>query len=333
MNILIIGGTKFIGYFVTRQLVERGHSVFLFNRGNNHTDFPENIIHIKGDRKDLLSFKRKFDSIQADVIVDMIPIGDEDSNNLMKTASGIVGRVVAISSCDVYRAYGRLTGLEPGPPDVTPLTELSPLRDKLFPFRYHAKSNGMKRYEKILVERNVLNHDSIKGTILRLPMVYGPKDYQFRFHQYLQRMDDNRKFIIIDGRTAGWKTTRIYVEDAAHAIVLAIENKNAEGEIFNVAETSIFTEKEFIQRIAHIVGWTGEVIIYPAKSDDEFPQQDLVIDSTKIRNLLKYESLTTEEEAYNRTINWERANRVKEMKLNYNFDDDLFKEYIHSHRN
>jgi hypothetical protein len=47
------------------------------------------------------------------------------------TFKGMTYRVVAISSQDVYLAYGRLTGLEPGPAEPVPLTEHSPLRTRL----------------------------------------------------------------------------------------------------------------------------------------------------------------------------------------------------------
>jgi nucleoside-diphosphate-sugar epimerase len=34
MRILIMGGTRFIGVYLTKILVEQGHEVVLFNRGN-----------------------------------------------------------------------------------------------------------------------------------------------------------------------------------------------------------------------------------------------------------------------------------------------------------
>ncbi|MEO0685080.1 MAG: NAD-dependent epimerase/dehydratase family protein, partial [Cyanobacteria bacterium J06649_11] len=34
MRILIMGGTRFIGVYLTQLLVEQGHEVALFNRGN-----------------------------------------------------------------------------------------------------------------------------------------------------------------------------------------------------------------------------------------------------------------------------------------------------------
>ena len=42
----------------------------------------------------------------------------------------IAPRAVLITSCDVYRAFGRLWKSEPGPADPVPLTEDSPLRER-----------------------------------------------------------------------------------------------------------------------------------------------------------------------------------------------------------
>src|SRR5678816_4796723 len=50
LNILILGGTRFIGLHMTSLALQRGHRVTFFNRGKTHTDrFPE-IERIKGDR-------------------------------------------------------------------------------------------------------------------------------------------------------------------------------------------------------------------------------------------------------------------------------------------
>lgn len=50
LNILILGGTRFIGLHMTSLALQRGHKVTFFNRGKTNTDrFPE-IERIKGDR-------------------------------------------------------------------------------------------------------------------------------------------------------------------------------------------------------------------------------------------------------------------------------------------
>lgn len=323
MNILILGGTSFIGYFVTRRLLNAGHKVTLFNRGNKSPDFISDVDHIKGDKVDLLSFKKKFEKMKPDVILDMVPLGDKDSLDVMDVAKGVTERVVAISSCDVYRAYGRLLGSEPGEPDITPLTEDSPLREILYPYKDNTDNERLKSYDKILVEKNVMNDEAVRGTILRLPMVYGPRDYQFRFIQYLQRMDDERGYILLDEDSAKWKTNRAYVEDIANGIALAIENENASGQVFNISEENALTEIEFVQKIAKYTGWKGEVLVYKNEEASDYKRQDLVTDSSKIREVIGYKEITREDDAYTNTIEWERNNKPKGFKIDYTEDDKI----------
>ena len=52
MRILIIGGTRFIGVYLTQLLVEQGHEVVLFNRGNRPAPSLQGVGQIIGDRTD-----------------------------------------------------------------------------------------------------------------------------------------------------------------------------------------------------------------------------------------------------------------------------------------
>lgn len=58
MRILIMGGTRFIGVYLTQLLVEQGHEVVLFNRGNRPAPV-EGVLQIKGDRTDEAQMKEK----------------------------------------------------------------------------------------------------------------------------------------------------------------------------------------------------------------------------------------------------------------------------------
>lgn len=102
---------------------------------------------------------RDFRDFAPDVVLDMIASTELDGNTLVDLFRGMARRVVNISSGDVYRAYDRFRRVDPGPPDPTPLTEGSPLRDRLFPYRGKAQgpSDFAFNYEKILMERAVMS--------------------------------------------------------------------------------------------------------------------------------------------------------------------------------
>jgi nucleoside-diphosphate-sugar epimerase len=105
VKILIIGGTKFIGPAVVNHLCEMGHEVTVFHRGLTRTDLPNGINQILGDRSNLKDYRNEFSQLAPDVVLDMIPFSEQDAKVLMDTFKGIVGRIVALSSGDVYHAY------------------------------------------------------------------------------------------------------------------------------------------------------------------------------------------------------------------------------------
>ncbi|MGH7602055.1 MAG: NAD-dependent epimerase/dehydratase family protein, partial [bacterium] len=250
MRILVIGGTKFIGPFVVRQLVEQGHEVTVFHRGQTKADLPSFVRFIYGDRKQLRDFQTKFKHHAPQVVLDIAPYTEQEAQAVVRTFKGLAQRVVVISSQDVYRAYERVRRTNPGPPDPLPLAEESPLRENLYPYRQRfptqqlAKDELWNDYDKILVERVFMRELELPATVLRLPWVYGPGDYFHRMFPHLKRMSDGRPFILLEAGQAGWRWTRGYVENVAAAIVLAITNERAIGRIYNVGEQAAFTEAE-----------------------------------------------------------------------------------------
>ena len=110
MQILIIGGTSLTGPYIVRRLVERGHQVTLFHRGQTQADLPSSVNQILGDKDSLPDFAEQFKLLAPEVVLDMVAFTREDAQNLMRVFKGITRRVVVPSSIDVYRAYGRLHG-------------------------------------------------------------------------------------------------------------------------------------------------------------------------------------------------------------------------------
>lgn len=320
MQILIIGGTRFIGPCVVKRLVGEGHHVTLFHRGETKAELPASD-RIYGDRRNLSAFSDEFKRLAPDVVLDMIPYTEDDARTLMDTFNNVARRVVAISSADVYRAYGRLLRLEPGEPDPIPLNEDAPLRASLYPYRAHAQERDdfKYHYDKIPVERVVMSVAELPGTVLRLPAVYGPGDPQHRLFDYLKRMDDHRPAILLEESHSRWRWTRGYVENVADAIALAVTDERAVNRIYNVGEPEAFTEDDWAHSIGHAAMWDGEIIIVPDGSLPKNPLLDidyahhLVTGTSRIRAELGYTERISRSEALHQTIEWERAHPPSEI--------------------
>lgn len=323
MRVLLIGGSGFIGPHVARALEQRGHEVVIFHRGT--TPAPRQIV---GDRQKLGEYAGALRAAAPDVVIDLILSSGTQARELMRVFRGATARVVALSSCDVYRACGVLHGSEPGPLEPVPLTESSPLRTKLQTYppdrikMLQAVFGWLDAdYDKIPVERAILSDAELPGTVLRLPMVYGPGDPLRRFQPIVKRVDDRRPAILFDERVAGWRGPRGYVENVAAAIALAAIDGRASGRVYNVGEAESPSELEWAQRIASAAGWGGRFVTLPA---DQMPahlrmpgntDQHWTIDTTRIREELGYAEPVTQADAIRRTIAWEREHPAENPVL------------------
>jgi nucleoside-diphosphate-sugar epimerase len=320
MKVLLIGGSGFIGQLATQQLQQSGHQITIFHRGK--TSAPQGTEEIFGDRQFIQDHQPEFRRQKFDVVVDFVLSSGRQAQQLMDTFRGIAGRVVALSSMDVYRAWGVFYNLEPGGLQELPLTEDSDLRTSRNTYPPEVLKNAREtiypwfndEYDKIPVEQAILADSKLPGTILRLPMTYGPGDPVHRFYPILKRIGDGRKQIIFADDVAPLRTPRGYVEDVGGAVALAATSPQAAGRIYNVCEAEPFSELHWARKIAAATNWAGEFVVLP---HDRTPKhllwpgntaQHVVASSERIRKELGYRELLPREEAIRRTIEWERAN-------------------------
>jgi len=340
MKILLIGGSGFIGPFTAAALQKDGHHVTIFHRGK--TSAPQGTEEILGDRRFLQDHQPEFRREKFDVVVDFVLSSGRQAQQLMDTFRGIAGRVVGLSSMDVYRAWGVFYNMEPGGLQELPLTEDSELRTNriTYPPDVLKKVQAIygwldDEYDKVPVEQAVLGDRKLPGTILRLPMIYGPGDPLHRFHPVLKRFDDGRKQIIFADDVASLRTPRGYISDVGAAIALAAASSQAAGRVYNVCETESFGELDWARKIAASTGWPGEFVVLP---HDRAPQhllspgntaQHVVASSERIRKELGYRELLPREESIRRTIEWERANPPAEptAQFNYEAEDEALSQF------
>jgi len=317
MRILLIGGNGFIGSRLMHELSASGHSVAVFHRSADK-GLGEGVMRIQGDRNRLSDHLEQIRRFSPEVIVDLILSSGEQAHQLMNIGSKVARRVIAVSSMDVYRAWGVVHRSEPGSLEPLPLTEDSPVRTnrQLYsPDTVKAMQSIFswldERYDKIAVEEAILNR-SAPGTVLRLPMVYGPGDPLHRFFPLLKRFTDGRSTIILADDLAAWRGPRGYVENIAHAIALAATSEQAAGRVYNVCEEPTLSELAWQRRIATQAHWSGKFVVLPReKSPSHLLQpgnaaQHIVVSSERIREELGYKELVDRDDAIRRTIAWQQ---------------------------
>ena len=78
MNVLIIGGHRFVGALLAWRLVARGDRVTLFNRGTLPDGHGDRVERIRGDRT-TDDLARAVDGRRFDAVVDFAAFSREDA--------------------------------------------------------------------------------------------------------------------------------------------------------------------------------------------------------------------------------------------------------------
>jgi nucleoside-diphosphate-sugar epimerase len=287
VRVLVIGGTGFVGAHIVRQLAALEHEIAIYHRGLTSAVLPNGVRQITDPRSVLpvQHFPPALFDFKPDIVILTIAMGAVDAQAAAEAFAGRVRRIVLLSSGDVYRAYGRFIGIEPGPIENGLLTEDAPLRTVLFPYRTKASSHDALEYwyEKILAERAVFSVSGLPGTILRLPKVYGPgRDgdlatvYRYRHHP-------------------GWRWTHGFVENVAAAVALAAIHPAAGGRMYNVGEAHTPT-------IAERLEWLPPSTVEPDLNSQFNFAQDIAYDTSRIGFELGYREIVPEKEAILKTL-------------------------------
>lgn len=305
MNILMIGGTSFIGPVVAKDLEKQGHQITLFHRTKSQR--PQ-FAEIQGDCNSAEALKSAIETLNPDLIIHMVAMNQSHIEALEKALDTRRVKLLLISSIDVYKGYEVFQRLSGAPIESIPFTEQSPLRDIHFPYRGKPGMETWHDYDKILVEQAALQSAVLDTIIVRLGMVYGEQDPNHRFKEVIHTMHRGEKTISLYEKVAQLQLCKCYVENMAHGIALAAQ-KGVVGEIYNLADQRVLSELEWHQSIADLMKWEGELLV---SSDGQGAldkalnlDQPLVVDSSKIRNELGFTERVPLETALLNTIRWE----------------------------
>ena len=278
VRILMIGGTALVGPHVIRELTTEGFAeVWTLTRSGKAYYCERALI---GDRDDDEALADAIRKARPDLIIDMIPFTVINAEKLVAASRtiGIDPRIVAVSSIDVYSAFGRLNQTEEAPYQSSPISEDMALRKKYGP-------EGAA-YDKIGIER-VYQGAFEDLVILRLPATYGWPDTT-RVEPYLNQMLGGEEEISMSEDRAVFRFSRCLHKNAAFAVSLAARRPRGGRAIYNVAEPTAYTELEWAKKISALCGWNGEIRLSPWAADIEKPRQQFEVDTHAVRRDLSF---------------------------------------------
>ena len=304
MNVLVIGGTRFVGYHLTRKLLGGGHAVTLFNRGETPDDFGDRVEKIKGDRYDRSGFRKRLAGISFDAIIDMIAYTADDSRSAVEVFRGSAGHYVHISTAAVYLVtrdypcplreedYDR--PLAPRPPGDAGMWEYG---------------IGKRGAEDMLLEAHA--RDGFPVTIVRPPIIAGEGDYTLRAYSYFLRLRDGKPVVLPDGGQSVFSL--VYQDDIVRTIASNLGNNRSFGRAYNFAQQRALTLKSFLGHAARTIDVSPEFVSIPwevlkkagwdRSSSPFFNRRPLVLDTRRAETDLGLTS-TPVDTWLERTVRW-----------------------------
>jgi len=208
MRVLVMGGTRFIGVYLTKQLVEQGHEVVLFNRGNKPAPV-DGVTTIQGDRKDADTLTAKLASERFDAICDKTGRQLSATPPLIEVFGGKLQHFVYVSSAGVYLKSDQMPHIE---------------GDAVDPNSRHKGKFETEAY---------LKQQGVPFTSVRPVYIYGPQNYNPLEAWFFDRVVRNRT-IPIPGN--GMHLTQLgHVGDLARAMVAILGNPSAIGQTYNIS--------------------------------------------------------------------------------------------------
>jgi UDP-glucose 4-epimerase len=316
VRIAVIGGTRFIGRATVEELAAGGHDLLIVHRGATEPEGMPKARHLHADRAELPAHKAELAAFRPDAALDCRALTRADAENVV-AAMPAATRLVLVSSMDVYRAFGAVNlGTETDP---VPIDEDSPVRSERYPYRHLVPDRY--DYDKLDVEDVYLPRGA---TSLRLPMVYGERDYQRREEYILRRVRAGRTRIPVG--TGKWLACRGYVRDLARGIRLTLESDVARGEALNLCEDRTYSVELWSRMILEAAGSDAELV---RVADDVLPpdleetgslSQHVLATARKAKNLLAW-STTDPSECLRASVAWHLANPPEQPDPDFSADD------------
>ena len=172
MRILVIGGTRFVGWHFVQAALAQGHELTLFCRGVSG-QLPQGVTHLAGDRDASLDVLQQG---RWDAVVDTCAYRPLQMRRMAERLSTLVERYLMISTVSVYA-----TQLTPNHEDAPLATTDEPDAQTVGPGNYGAL--------KALCEQALgESWAAQRVVILRPGLIVGPRDTTQRFPYWPARI-------------------------------------------------------------------------------------------------------------------------------------------------
>jgi len=234
MNCLVIGGTGFIGRLLVAELLKREHCVTILHRRPKH-ELGRRVKNLIADRNDTQALKSALSGKNFDVIFDNVYDWERGTTAgqveaTVRAAGNNLHRYVFMSSVGAYGdGLNHHEGDALAPDDAPELYVRNKAMSERALFRLHQRIG-------------------LPVVTLRPPYIYGPGNPYYREAYFWDRLRSGRQVILPgDGRRL---MQFVYVKDVVWAALRAMDEPNAAGHAFNIANPRPLSQAEVVEALA-----------------------------------------------------------------------------------
>ena len=292
---LVIGGTGPTGPAIVHGLEHRGLTVTLFHTGRHEVEEVAHVEHLHGNPFSAEAVDETLSGRSFDVVVACYG----RLRAIAEVLSGRCDRFVSVGGTPAYRGYFDPTRFDP-PGLPIPTAEDAPRS---------TEDDGGKSYRVARTEDLLFGHQP-SATHLRYPFVYGPRQIAPLDWCIVRRVLDRRPAIIVpDAGLAA--ETRSFSENAAHTVLLAVDQPAAGSRVFNVGDEEALTVAQRVGLICAELGHEMEIVGMP--TDLALPARPLmmqaepghrILDLSATRDVLGYRDLVPARRATGLAARW-----------------------------
>jgi nucleoside-diphosphate-sugar epimerase len=245
MKICIVGGTGNISQAIVRRLLEQGHEVVCFNRGQK-AKTPQDVRLISGDRWNREDFEQKMQAEKFDAAIDMICFSAEDAASSVRAFRGVGWFVETSTVCTYGINY-----------DYFPADETHPLR----PISDYARNKVAA--DDVYLE--AFHREKFPAIIIKPSTTYGPVQGMVRQvcwdFQWIDRVKKGKPILVCGDGNALHQ--HLHVDDIAKAFTGVIGKEHTIGQTYNAVNRGYTTWADYHRLAGKVLGKETELVGVP----------------------------------------------------------------------
>ena len=304
MNIVITGGSGFVGSYLCEKLINDGHEIIVVDNlltgsteNINHLMSNENFSFIEHDVQNHIEIENKVDYVLHFASAASPKAYTEHPVNTLK--AGSVGTINTLGLAKKHEAEYLLASTSEvyGDPLISPQTE--EYWGNVNPNGERSMYDEAKRFAEAAVATYSRSYD-LNTKIVRIFNTYGPRmqlnDGRVVTNFIVQALRNENITIYGDGsQTRSFS----YVEDTVAGIISLMNS--SEYDVFNIGNPNEMTVGQLAEKIIELTDSTSEIKYLELPNDD--PKQRKP-DITKAKTKLNWEPKVNLEDGLTKTIKW-----------------------------